>query len=80
LIEGIQMIHEQSPGDGELRGIVDEKLTALVGELEDANWRADEIAFMVEAVLKEKWLNQAEALRTTRDTVPTDFVSDGNEG
>jgi hypothetical protein len=58
LIEGIQMIHEQSPGGGELRGIVDEKLTALVRELEGANWRADEIAFMVEAVLKEKSLDQ----------------------
>jgi hypothetical protein len=28
-----------------MRGIIDEKLTALVRELEDADWSADEIVF-----------------------------------
>jgi hypothetical protein len=64
----------------ELRGIIDEKLTALVRELEDAHWRADEIAFTIETVLNEKWIAQARALRDARDSVPENFVSDGNEG
>lgn len=64
----------------ELRGIIDEKLTALVRELEDANWSAVEIAFVIEDVMNEKWLVQARALRDARDSVPENFVSDGNEG
>ena len=66
--------------DDELRGIIDEKLTALVRELEDADWSADEIAFAIEDVLNEKWIVQARALRDARDSVPENFVSDGNEG
>lgn len=64
----------------ELRGIIHEKLTALVRELEDANWSAHEIAFVIEGVVNEKWLVQARALRDARDGVPENFVSDGNEG
>ncbi len=70
---------EQTRND-ELRGIIDEKLTALVRELEDGDWSADEIAFTIETVLNDKWLVQARALRDARDSVPENFVSDGNEG
>lgn len=66
--------------DDELRGIIDEKLTALVRKLEDADWSADEIAFTIENVLNEKWLAQARALQDARDSAPENFVSDGNEG
>lgn len=71
---------QNNPGTDELRAIVDEKLTALVLEMEAADWSAEDIAFAMEGVLRRKWLNQAEALRRARAAVPVDFVSDGNEG
>lgn len=60
--------------------IIDEKMTALVREMVDANWSAEEVAFAIEDVLRRKWLNQAEAVRRARMALPNDFVSDGNEG
>jgi hypothetical protein len=74
------MVHHERTRDEELRGIVDEKLTALVRELEDANWSIDEIAFTIEAIVEKNWLVQARALRAVREKVPDNFVSDGNEG
>lgn len=71
---------DQDAGDTELESIVNEKLTALVRELEDANWTIEQIAFSIEAVLAQKWLAQARALRAARENVPDNFVSDGNEG
>lgn len=68
------------PRTGELRSILDEKLTALMREMQDANWAAEEVAFALQAVLKERWIDQAMALRAARSNVPEDFVSDGNEG
>ena len=68
------------PEAGELHAIIDRKLTALVLELEEADWNAQDIAFAIEDVLRRKWLNQAEALQRARAAVPDDFVSDGNEG
>jgi hypothetical protein len=64
----------------ELGPIIDEKMTALVREMMDANWSAEDVAFAIEDVLRRKWLNQAEALRRARTALPDDFVSDGNEG
>lgn len=64
----------------ELHGIIDEKLTTLVLEMEEAGWSEAEIAFAIEDVLRRKWLDQAEALRRARAAVPEDFMSDGNEG
>jgi hypothetical protein len=64
----------------ELRDIVDAKLASLVLELEDANFKIDEIAFAIEDVLKANWLDQAKALRRARAETPENFVSDGNEG
>jgi hypothetical protein len=52
----------------ELHGIIDEKLTAFVRELEDANWSVDEIVFTIEAILEKNWLVQARALRAARDS------------
>lgn len=66
--------------EDELRTIIDGKLTALVREMEEADWSAQDIAFAIEDVLRRKWLGQAEALRRARAALPTDFVSDGNEG
>lgn len=41
---------------------------------------ANDIAFTIEAILSERWLERAKALRPAREAVPDDFVSDGNEG
>jgi hypothetical protein len=74
------MDRRRIPVVDELDGIVDEKLTALVRELEDAGWNAENIAFVLEDVLQRKWLRQIEAMRRARAAMPDDFVSDGNEG
>jgi len=74
------MRHDRTSTDGELRDILDAKLTALFREMEDADWSADEVALAIDALLKEKWLAQAQALRAARESLPKDFVSDGNEG
>jgi hypothetical protein len=73
------MIREHAGAD-ELHSLVDEKLTALVRELEEANWSAGQIAHAIEDILKTKWLKAEEALRDARESVPRNYVSDGNEG
>ena len=71
---------QRTPRSDDLHAIIDEKLTALVVEMEEADWSAEEIASAIEDVLRRKWLDQAEALRRARAAVPEDFVSDGKEG
>ncbi|WP_244490260.1 MULTISPECIES: hypothetical protein [Rhizobium/Agrobacterium group] len=66
--------------ENDLRDIVEAKLASLVLELEEANFKIDEIAFAIEDVLKANWLDQATALRRARAETPENFVSDGNEG
>ncbi|XAZ26071.1 hypothetical protein LVY75_35465 (plasmid) [Sinorhizobium sp. B11] len=66
--------------DDELVGVITEKLTALIRALEDADWSADDVVFAIEDVLNKNWLEKARALRTVRETMPDNFVSDGNEG
>ncbi|WP_337182467.1 hypothetical protein [Shinella sp.] len=63
-----------------LRDIIDEKITALMREMQEANWLAEDVAFAIEAILRERWIDRALALRAARENVPEDFVSDGNEG
>lgn len=74
------MNEDSATTDGELRGIIDEKLTALMREMQAAGWGVEDVAFAIEAVLRERWLDQALALRTAREELPKDFVSDGNGG
>jgi len=78
--KGLAVNRRTIPLVDELDAIVDEKLTALVRELEDASWSAEDIALTLEEVLQRKWLKQVDALRRARAAVPDDFVSDGNEG
>nr|KZB02047.1 hypothetical protein A4A59_12990 [Rhizobium leguminosarum] len=66
--------------DDELRDIIDQKLTALIREMEDADWSAKDVAFAINDVLKSKWLDRMTALQDAREAVPKDFLSDGNEG
>jgi hypothetical protein len=64
----------------DLNEIIDQKLTALFVEMQDAGWKTDDVAFVVGDVLNAKWLDRARTLRATRDAMPDNFVSDGNEG
>jgi hypothetical protein len=66
--------------DIELHEIIDEKLTALMLELQNADWSMSDVAFAIRDVLKTNWLDEAEALRSARKDVPPNFVSDGHEG
>ena len=74
------MNRQHIPRIDELRAVIDQKLTALVLEMEEADWSATDVALAIEDVLRRKWLDQAEALQRARAAVPDDFVSDGNEG
>jgi len=66
--------------DGELHSIIDKKLTAFMCEMQEAGWGAEDVAFAIDVVLKERWNDRAVADRAARDEIPKDFVSDGNEG
>lgn len=50
------MANERSNDSDELHDIIDQKLTALIREMEDADWSAEEVAFAIRDVLKSKWL------------------------
>jgi hypothetical protein len=65
--------------DNELFTIVEEKVTSLVKQLEDADWSAGEVALAINEVIKRYWLDRAKALRAARQSLPKD-LSDGNEG
>ena len=64
----------------DLHDIIEQKITALVREMEDANWSANDVAVAIKDVVKNRWLDQAESLRAAREALPKNFVSDGNEG
>ncbi|MGJ7041433.1 hypothetical protein J2Y63_004708 [Shinella sp. BE166] len=66
--------------DGELRSTIDEKLTAFMHEMQEAGWGAEDVAFAIDVVLRERWIDRALAHRAAREELPKDFVSDGNEG
>lgn len=63
-----------------LNEIVDQKISSLIQELEDADWSTDEIVLAIDAVIKGRWMAKLEVLREARLATPTNFVSDGNEG
>jgi len=67
-------------GRGDLNEIIDRKLTSLILEMENADWRAEEVVLAIDEVIKTHWLERLEALRAARAAMPADFVSDGNEG
>lgn len=74
------MTNNRSNPANDLRKIVDQKLTALIRELEDADWSAGEVAHVIHDVLKSRWLDQAQRLREAKNALPDNFVSDGHEG
>ncbi|TAV65060.1 hypothetical protein [Rhizobium leguminosarum] len=74
------MPKEPANHDDELRDIIDQKLTALIREMEDADWSARDVAFAINDVLKSKRLDRMTAPQDAREAVPKGFLSDGNEG
>lgn len=67
-------------GRNDLNKIIDQKLTSLIREMEDADWRAEEVVLAIDCSIKTHWLERLEALQAARDATPANFVSDGNEG
>lgn len=72
--------HSTTTTDGELHGIINEKLTAFMREMQEAGWGAEDVAFAIDVILRERWIDRALAHRAAREELPRDFVSDGNEG
>ncbi|MDB5524775.1 MAG: hypothetical protein JWM58_2538 [Rhizobium sp.] len=72
---------DNQPADiNDLDGIIDQRITSLVRELEDANWPTEEIILAMNDLIKVRWLDQINALHEASNSIPKNFVSDGNEG
>jgi hypothetical protein len=78
-LKGCLMPNEQATHGKELRDIIDQKLTALIREMEDADWIVEDVALAINDVLRAKWLDQIMALKSARDALPKGLLSDGNE-
>jgi len=68
------------PTDGDLREIVAQRIDSLIGEMERADWKMEDVVVAIDTVIQSRWMNRLDALRQARSTTPTNFVSDGNEG
>lgn len=64
----------------ELHDVVHQRITALIREMEQADWSARDVVFAIDKVISEEWLPQFRALDEAREALPKNFVSDGNEG
>lgn len=64
----------------DLHEIIDQKITALVLEMENADWPTSDIARAIHDVVKTRWLDSASSLEEASRAVSKNFVSDGNEG
>lgn len=71
--------HHSNPAD-DLHEIVDQKLTALIRELEEADWSAGEVALVINSILQGRWLVPAQRLQEAQQALARNSVSDGNEG
>jgi len=68
------------PMNLELNEIVAQRISSLIREMEEADWRTEDIVLAIDEVIKSRWIDRLEALRQARDATPENFVSDGNEG
>jgi hypothetical protein len=68
------------PMNPELNEIVAQRISSLIREMEEADWRTEDIVLAIDEVIKSRWIDRLEALRQARDATPENFVSDGNEG
>ena len=69
-----------SRSNTELRDVIHQKITALIQEMEQADWSARDVVLAIEDVVDEEWLPQFRALDEAREAQPKNFISDGNEG
>ena len=68
------------PANKDLHEIIEERIAALIHEMEDADMPTEDVVLAIDAVIKGRWMNRLAALREARDAMPANFVSDGNEG
>jgi hypothetical protein len=64
----------------DLHDIIDERITALVREMEAVDWSAEEVVLAINDVIKARWLDRLNALDQASAALPKGFISDGNEG
>lgn len=64
----------------DLHDVIDQKITALVREMEEGDWSAEEVILAINDVIKARWLVRLDTLREASEALPKNFVSDGNEG
>ncbi len=64
----------------ELYDIMDRKVAALINEMEAADWSAEEVSLAIADVVQSEWIDRIANLRSARQAVPKEFLSDGNEG
>lgn len=74
------MSNQASQRGEELRDIISQRLTALMAEMEAADWSAQEVALAINDCLKIEWLAKVTDLQEAKRRVAPDFLSDGNEG
>ncbi len=74
------MENNHSSDIGDLHEIIDQKITAIMREMENAGYNARETALAIVDVVKAGWLDRDDALRKARNAMPDNFISDGNEG
>jgi uncharacterized protein (UPF0147 family) len=63
-----------------LRDIVEQRITALIVELENADWSAADVIQAIDDVVGKRRQDRLEPLAQARASVASGFVSDGNEG
>ncbi len=64
----------------DLHDIINQKITALIREMEEADWKAEDVALAIKQVIDTQWLAKTDLLQDARNAVSKNFVSDGNEG
>lgn len=74
------MENNHSSDIGDLHEIIGQKITSIMREMESAGYNARETALAIADVVKARWLDREDALRKARNSMPENFISDGNEG
>ena len=70
--------HTQKADD--LHEIIEQKMTALMLEMENADWKPSDVAHIIQEVVTQRWLKTASSLEDAKRAAGKNFVSDGNEG
>jgi hypothetical protein len=68
------------PKSKELNEMIEQRIAALIQEMEEADWQMEEVVLAINTVIQSRWMDRLGALREARSATPTNFVSDGNDG